>query len=88
MKNVTGISSSRLKQEHIDAWYNLWNAGLYISKSKAAGALNGDKINATLYYVLSNTLLNPLMDRSNGTTATRSYNSYAEGCYGGYHHTL
>uniref|UniRef100_A0A069DW18 Putative conserved plasma membrane protein n=1 Tax=Panstrongylus megistus TaxID=65343 RepID=A0A069DW18_9HEMI len=88
LKNTTSLSSSRLKQEHIDAWYKLWSTGLYISKSKAAGALNGDKINATIYYVLSNTLLNTLSERNNGTIATRPYTAFAEGCYGGYHHTL
>jgi len=32
----------------------IWESGFSISTSRADGALNGDKINSTIYYVLSN----------------------------------
>ena len=32
----------------------LWGSGFSISHSKAAGVVNGDKVNRTIYYVLSN----------------------------------
>ncbi|KAK9497597.1 hypothetical protein O3M35_004295 [Rhynocoris fuscipes] len=88
MKNITNLNSVNLKQDHIDAWFKVWSTGLYISKSKAAGALNGDKINATIYYVLSNVLLEPSHQLINNSSSLKAYNSLAEGCYGGYHHTL
>jgi len=34
--------------------FQLWQSGFTISYSRAADALNGDKINSTIYYVLSN----------------------------------
>lgn len=75
--------------DHINVWQNLWSTGVSISYSKAANAINGDKINATIYYVLSQ-VTSPYYEE--GTTKERKTdlaNSlfYAEGCYGG-HHTL
>ncbi|XP_067128710.1 uncharacterized protein KIAA2013 homolog [Centruroides vittatus] len=43
-----------LEERHSKIWQQLWNTGFGISYSKAQDVLNGDKINATLYYVLSN----------------------------------
>lgn len=34
--------------------FKLWTTGFGISESKANEAVNGDRINATIYYVLSN----------------------------------
>ncbi|XP_014259710.1 uncharacterized protein KIAA2013 homolog [Cimex lectularius] len=91
LKNITMENFNKIKMEHINAWTKVWETGLFISHSKAANALNGDKINATIYYVLSNVL--PLSVISNNKTALtkindNSYLTLAEGCYGGYHHTL
>lgn len=89
---MSPLSFGTIKQEHISAWYSLWETGLYISTSKAAGALNGDKINATIYYVLSNVNLHgnvtSHLNTSNILTKNTDYLSVSEGCYGGYHHTL
>ncbi|GAB6026641.1 hypothetical protein CHUAL_013048 [Chamberlinius hualienensis] len=49
------LSATKLKADHIEAWKQIWKSGFEISYSKASNALNGDKINATLYYILSNT---------------------------------
>ncbi|XP_053384507.1 uncharacterized protein KIAA2013 homolog isoform X3 [Mercenaria mercenaria] len=43
-----------LKSEHTSLWEKLWLSGFSISYSRAANSLNGDKINSTIYYVLSN----------------------------------
>lgn len=43
-----------LEEKHTKIWQQLWHTGFGISYSKAQDVLNGDKINATLYYVLSN----------------------------------
>ncbi|CAL1543408.1 unnamed protein product [Lymnaea stagnalis] len=48
------INEKFLKQEHARVWGKLWFSGFSISNSKATGALNGDRINKTIYYVLSN----------------------------------
>ncbi len=43
----------RLRDDHVDVWRQLFRSGLSISPSKAVGAINGDRINATLYLTLS-----------------------------------
>lgn len=45
---------SKLPAIHRQTWNDLWTSGFGISYSKAEDALNGDLINATAYYVLSN----------------------------------
>lgn len=85
------LTSSSLKshQGHVAAWQNLWKTGLTISHSKAASALNDDHINATLYYVLSNVMMNNSENYFGSIKNNMStYISIVEGCYGGYHHTL
>lgn len=74
---------------HITAWRELWNSGFSISRSMAEKALNGDKINATIYYVLSQVRA-PLFEvgvSQQQINEANSVLSYSEGCYGG-HHTL
>lgn len=75
--------------DHEKAWNDLWKTGFYISASRAANALNGDKINATMYNVLSQVRA-PLYETNVAPAQKAEANSvltYAEGCYGG-HHTL
>jgi len=74
---------------HERAWGNLWTTGFSISPSKAVNALNGDAINATIYYVLSQVRA-PLYETNVPQVEIAEANSvltYSEGCYGG-HHTL
>lgn len=90
MKEALRKHPSELKEQHINVWQQLWSTGIYISLSKATDALNGDQINATMYYVLSS-VRSPIHEEA--TTQTQKSEltnslSYAEGCYGGYHHTL
>ena len=52
-KKVMEMSSTSLERQHSEMWTNLWSSGFGISHSKAPNALNGDSINGTLYYLLS-----------------------------------
>ncbi|CAH1393596.1 unnamed protein product [Nezara viridula] len=88
MQRVLSSSSLQLEQDHVDAWNKLWKTGLSISHSKAAGALNGDRINATVYYVLSSVKMKNVSNLEMEKSSKKNYISIAEGCYGGYHHTL
>jgi len=47
------VSKDPAKETHVQIWQKLWTTGFSIQTSKANDALNGDKINATIYYVLS-----------------------------------
>ncbi|KAM8715662.1 hypothetical protein ACLKA7_002674 [Drosophila subpalustris] len=86
-------SINTFRQEHINVWADLWATGFSISTSKAENSLNGDRINATMYAVLSqvrsfefeevNTVLgsgSPSMREDIAKALT-----YAEGCYDSYH---
>lgn len=42
------------KKQHTRVWNSLWESGFSISTSKAENSINGDRINATIYAVLSN----------------------------------
>lgn len=83
-------SYDNLKQIHINVWNHLWNTGFSVSESKASGTLNGDVINATIYYVLSSVPALYYEETSSSETKTFVTNSlsYVEGCYGSNHHTL
>ena len=52
-KKVMEMSSTSLERHHSEMWTNLWGSGFGISHSKAPDSLNGDSINGTLYYLLS-----------------------------------
>lgn len=72
---------TRLYESHLSTWRQLWNMGLSISNSLATDAINGDQINATMYYAMSQTPYIPLQQRSE----LQRVLLYSEGCYGGLH---
>jgi hypothetical protein len=72
---------SRLYESHLSTWRQLWSMGLSISHSLAADAINGDQINATMYYAMSQTPYIPLQQRAE----LQRVLLYSEGCYGGLH---
>jgi len=72
---------SRLAESHANTWRQLWSMGFSISPSLAADAINGDQINATLYYAMSQTPYIPIQQRAELQRALL----YSEGCYGGLH---
>lgn len=57
LKKAIGEDQNQLKENHANVWQELWSTGLTIGTSKAKDALNGDKINATMYYVLSQVII-------------------------------
>ncbi|XP_063219336.1 uncharacterized protein KIAA2013 homolog isoform X2 [Bacillus rossius redtenbacheri] len=77
----------KLREEHIGVWQQLWRTGLSISYSKAANVINGDKINATLYYVMSQvpSLLNEESVTKEKKPELATSLSLAEGCYNDRH---
>lgn len=79
MKKALIRQARGLKSEHINHWQSYWYTGFRISESKAKGAINGHKINSTMYYVLSQ------VPRS--IPDVEKVVSNSEGCYKG-HHTL
>ncbi|XP_037960410.1 uncharacterized protein KIAA2013 homolog isoform X2 [Teleopsis dalmanni] len=88
-KTDTVATSNVYKQEHINVWTDLWATGFGISTSKAEGSLNGDRINATMYAVLSQTRSYEFEEFVSQTAPTKQEIdkalTYAEGCYDSYY---
>ncbi|XP_016945112.2 uncharacterized protein KIAA2013 homolog [Drosophila suzukii] len=79
-------SINTYRQEHIDVWTDLWATGFTISTSKAENSLNGDRINATMYAVLSQ--VRSFEFEETGASKKEEIAkalTYAEGCYDSYH---
>ena len=53
LREASNLGFNKLRREHVLAWNNIWKSGFAISNSLATDALNGDQINATIYYVLA-----------------------------------
>ncbi|XP_013091459.2 uncharacterized protein KIAA2013 homolog isoform X1 [Biomphalaria glabrata] len=83
------INEKLLRQEHTKVWEKLWFSGFSISHSMASGALNGDHINKTIYYVLSNAPapLHNVKSSPEDKLAIEKILYYPDRCYGG-HTTL
>ena len=85
VKSAAAITWNLVQQKHVEVWKKLWTSGFGISYSYAENAINGDRINATIYYVLSHSAT--LLDSSHTSPSMRSeligYLSYTEGCYSG-----
>lgn len=75
------------RRQHVKVWASLWATGFSISPSKAEGALNGDRINSTIYAVLSQVRAYEFEESitPQRTEEIRQALSYAEGCYDSYH---
>ncbi|CAG9126427.1 unnamed protein product [Plutella xylostella] len=82
-------SIKTLRDKHARVWDGLWYTGFSISDSKAEGVINGDRINATIYAILSQ--VRSYEHEENIRPKTRSdilmSLTYSEGCYEG-HSTL
>lgn len=79
MKKAIARQQRNLREEHVNLWQSYWYTSLRISDSKADGAINGHKINSTMYYVLSQI--------SRSAQDVEKNVAMNEGCYRG-HHTL
>lgn len=81
------LSGNSFKRQHQKVWNSLWNTGFEISTSKADDAINGDRINATIYAVLSH--VRSLEFENSRTPQERAEITrtlfYSEGCYDSYH---
>ncbi|KAH8263700.1 hypothetical protein KR044_012705 [Drosophila immigrans] len=92
---LTGALNSinTFRQEHINVWADIWATGFTISTSKAENSLNGDRINATMYAVLSQVRSFEFEELNaglgTGSVAIREdiakALTYAEGCFDSYH---
>ncbi|XP_022120733.2 uncharacterized protein KIAA2013 homolog [Pieris rapae] len=75
-----------LRDNHARVWQGLWDTGFYISDSKADGVINGDRINATIYAILSQVRSFEHENHIKPSTKAEILRSltYSEGCYSGY----
>ncbi|XP_059168450.1 uncharacterized protein KIAA2013 homolog isoform X2 [Physella acuta] len=83
------MNEKQLKLEHTRVWDKLWFSGFSISHSLASGAVNGDRINKTIYYVLSNAPapLHNVRSTQDDKLAIEKILYYPDRCYEG-HSTL
>lgn len=93
MERVISLTTDRpiqqLRENHARVWESLWYTGFYISDSKAEGIVNGDRINATIYAILSQVRSYEHEEHIKPNTKSEILRSltYSEGCYEG-HSTL
>ncbi|KOB74931.1 Uncharacterized protein OBRU01_08284 [Operophtera brumata] len=94
MKKVIALTNDRpavkqLRENHARVWTGLWYTGFSISDSKAEGIINGDRINATIYAILSQVRSYEHEEhvKLNMKSELLRTLSYSEGCYEG-HSTL
>lgn len=82
-----GDALYEFRKKHTSAWNNLWQTGFYISPSKAENALNGNKINATMYQVLSHSRAYEFEESITPLRKNQIMQdlSYSEGCFDSYH---
>lgn len=85
----TSAAVHNYRQSHINVWSDLWATGFTISTSKAENSLNGDRINATMYAVLSQTRSYEFEEFVSISAPSKQdiakALTYAEGCYDSYH---
>lgn len=91
MEKVIAMTGDRtavrkLRENHSRVWQGLWDTGFYISDSKASGVINGDRINATIYAILSQVRSYEHEEHIKFDTKSEILRTltYSEGCYEGY----
>lgn len=84
---AAGDALYHFRKQHTKVWNSLWQTGFFISQSKAESALNGDKINATIYNVLSHTRAYEFEESITPQRKNQIAHdlTYAEGCFDSYH---
>lgn len=87
---IKALHDESIEETHSDIWDKLWSTGFSISTSKASDVLNGDLINATMYYVLSSVRVPSYEILSSPMVIAQASSSLSdfEGCYGANHDTL
>jgi hypothetical protein len=64
--------------------FKIWESGFSVSQSLAEGALNGDQINATIYYILSNQRAPYYEVNQNASFNLRKFDLSSQRCYEGF----
>lgn len=84
---AAGDALFAFRSQHTKVWNSLWQTGFSISQSKAENALNGDKINSTIYNVLSHTRAYEFEDSITPQRKNQIAHdlTYAEGCFDSFH---
>lgn len=84
---TAGDALYTFRSQHTKVWNSLWQTGFSISQSKAENALNGDRINSTIYNVLSHTRAYEFEESITPQRKNQIAHdlTYAEGCYDSYH---
>lgn len=79
-------SAYQFVRQHMEVWKNLWHTGFHISHSKAENALNGNRVNATMYSVLSQVRAFEFEESITPNKRQEIANAltYSENCYAGY----
>ena len=88
IKESLKIGFARLKKEHVNAWEDIWSTGFGISNSLASGAINGNQLNGSIYYLLTNNRA-PLYEMTHSLTHNTSVKDEklhysVERCYEGF----
>jgi len=83
VQQAAAMTWQRLQDSHTRVWQDLWTSGFGISWSYADDAINGDRVNATMYYVLSQspTPLHSGQTSEGKRSELQGFLSYTEGCY-------
>lgn len=84
---AAGDALFAFRSQHTKVWNSLWQTGFSISQSKAENALNGDKINSTIYNVLSHTRAYEFEESITPQRKNQIAHdlTYAEGCFDSFH---
>lgn len=84
---AAGDALYAFRKQHTKVWNSLWQTGFYISQSKAENALNGDKINSTIYNVLSHVRAYEFEESITPQRKNQIAHdlTYAEGCFDSFH---
>lgn len=80
--------TGKFRRQHTHIWQALWQTGFEISSSLAEDAINGDRINATMYAVLSQARTTESEANVTATAVAeqqRALTAGVEGCYDSYH---
>ncbi|CDW52035.1 DUF2152 domain containing protein [Trichuris trichiura] len=77
VNNGVNVASVQSYEEHLSAWKQLWISGFSIAHSRAPASINGDLINATIYYLLSSYPLRPNQVNLNVPISARPHHCYS-----------
>ncbi len=85
LQKAASLTVSSLRQSHQEIWRALWTTGFGLSHSKADHAVNGDHVNATMYYVLAHIAapIHGMHLPAKEKEELSAQLAYSEGCYGG-----